>query len=671
MEDTIIEVREDFMLSPAGDSQPTFRTAHFLKPIANSIDKPSFVFNPSFSSYEFEPKEWQLKIHFNGWRYPHKKWVCWVDELKQKYESVWKKAGIFEAITSTKCKIKKNQDLVYGVVEKWCCESNTFVFSFGEATITLEDVRVLGGYSLFGDPVFTPLEDDEMKEVEKKLILARQVKSKSKKGVAPSTSMWMDIFINKGSEIEHEAFLATWLSIFVFPHKLNLVKSSLFPVAIHLARGNQIALAPAVLASLYKDLSLFKESIVGLEKCSLKGVRFPLELEVNLRSPFYLVQIWVWERFQNLQPQPKLINNGDHVLLKWDMVKGLEIDNVRLALDSAVDDFLWRSYVGYADKCGVFYPIDECWIPFKKDLNKEMLSFVTCLRVSELVGFDSIEQYLPHRVSMQFGMDQDVPSYVPRFNETKNIAWENYCRPISDRAFYFPSRFFEADVTARYTKWWKKSVLGRGDFVDNIVRRKRSVRSRKHTPHEVPPEFLTKLDDNVTFGKSCDDGSSPELLKNVPSENSVQDGFKADENIDADAPSSLTPKLNNLTPLVLVEYCKPVLEEKKCVGIINESNQLLSQFSSAEYEDFKQILPLQKPVTEENIELSRGVLEDEAKDENESIEERLSSDRISQTGTQGESYSYLSEENIVELELRISRLEIVLTKLKMERFGQN
>ena len=72
----------------------------------------------------------------------------------------------------------------------------------------------------------------------------------------------------------------------------------------------------------------------------------------------------------------------------------------------------------------MFYPNDKIWVPFEKDLDKEMLSFVTCLRVSKLVGFESIEQYLPHRVAMQFGMDQDVPSYVVRFNETERIiAW--------------------------------------------------------------------------------------------------------------------------------------------------------------------------------------------------------------------------------------------------------
>jgi hypothetical protein len=117
--------------------------------------------------------------------------------------------------------------------------------------------------------------------------------------------------------------------------------------------------------------------------------------------------------------RPKLINNEDHVLLKWHLVNALKIDNVRLALDSTVDNFIWRPYVRYADKCGVFYPKDEFCLPFMKELvDKQMLSYVICLRVSELIGFESIEQYLPHRVAMQFGMDQDVPGYVSRFNET-------------------------------------------------------------------------------------------------------------------------------------------------------------------------------------------------------------------------------------------------------------
>ncbi|XP_050877132.1 protein MAIN-LIKE 2-like [Lathyrus oleraceus] len=527
-EDTIMEVREDFMLSPTADSKPTFRKAHFLKPISNSIDEqPPFKFNPfsSFSSSVSQPMEWPLTIRFNGWRSPQTKWFRWVDQLKLKHESLWKKVGIFEAIMSTRCRINKSQDLLYGVVEKWCCETNTFVFPFGEATITLEDIMLLGGYPVLGDPVFISLEDQQMKEIEEKLDIARKELSKSKTGKARA-SIWMDIFIDKDSEIEHEAFLTTWLSIFVFPHKSKLVKTSLFPIVIHLARGNPIALAPAVLASIYKDLNLLKKTIVDLKKYHpVGGERFPLE--VTLASPFYLVQIWVWERFKKLQPQPQtmMINHGEPLLFRWHRAKAPKINTVRLAIDSGISDFLWRPYVKYADKCGKFYRNDDILVPFKNVLvDRQMLSFVICMRVSELVGFDSIEQYLPHRVAMQFGMDQDVPSYVPRFNETKDIAWKNYYRPISDENLNFPLRFFEAGVTARYARWWKQSVLEHGDIVKKIVQRKRSASSRKHRTHVgkanrsdsdigAPPGFPLNLLDSITFGNFCYDGSKTKTRK--------------------------------------------------------------------------------------------------------------------------------------------------------------
>ncbi|XP_024634639.1 uncharacterized protein [Medicago truncatula] len=614
LKDTIMEIREGFMISPVGDSKQTFRTAHFLKPIASSIHELNFNeinLNSSSSCSVSEAKEWPLKIHFNGWHYPHEKWIKWVDELQLKYESVWKKACIFEPIMSTKSCIIKNQDLVCGVVEKWCCETNTFVFLFGEATITLEDVIVLGGYSLFGLPVFAHLEDQEMREVEQKLINIES-QERISKGMAPSTSVWMDIFIDKGSEVEHEAFLATWLSIFVFPHKYSLVKCSLFPVAVHLARGNPISLAPAVLASLYNDLRLFKNTIVDFKKFPDK---FPFMLDVNVQSPFYLVQVWVWERFKNLQPQPKLGNNRDHVLLRWHNVKALKIDNVRLALDSVIDDFIWRPYVQYVDKCGVFYPKDETLVPFKKDLVVEqMLSFVIFLRVSELVGFESIEQYLPHRVAMQFGFDQDVPGYVSRLNETKAIAWKNYSRPLSDTSLYFPSRYFEAGITSRYAKWWTKSVLRPQGFVKNLESRKRSASISKCEPHaNIPPEFPSHklVGCAVTIGKSCDDdsntsqgdnivpsGSIPKVLKTMYFEKSVEDVLLAEKN---------------------VEDCEHL-----------------------EDVDFK-----------------------------ESNEGRLSSDTVCQPENQIESYNYLFEVSVAELEQRISRLEKVVTKLKMARLGHS
>ncbi|KAK9268706.1 hypothetical protein L1049_000467 [Liquidambar formosana] len=53
-------------------------------------------------------------------------------------------------------------------------------------------------------------------------------------------------------------------------------------------------------------------------------------------------------------------------------------------------------------------------------------------RVCELVGIDCIEQYLPHRVAMQFGMDQDIPGHVARCNETPEVAWRSYRGEFDD-----------------------------------------------------------------------------------------------------------------------------------------------------------------------------------------------------------------------------------------------
>ena len=93
---------------------------------------------------------------------------------------------------------------------------------------------------------------------------------------------------------------------------------------------------------------------------------------------------------------------------------------------------------------------------------------------------------------MQFGMDQDIPGSVTRMNDNAEIAWEYYFRPITDSNVYIPSRFFEPDVTTRYVEWWKKSVWGYHDPVQNLVKRKRSQRllkKRCYATISPPPGF--------------------------------------------------------------------------------------------------------------------------------------------------------------------------------------
>ena len=167
-EGSIVETRKELMVSLSGDAQPTLRTAHFIKPsITSSIDENTPKHPSHYNSLpsKFEPRKWPLRITFHGWRYPQRKWKEWVDKMAALHETTWRKVGIYQAVMSSLYQIARNDDLLLGLADKWCLETNTFIFPWGEATITLEDILV-AGYSVLGSPVFSPPETEELKEAE-------------------------------------------------------------------------------------------------------------------------------------------------------------------------------------------------------------------------------------------------------------------------------------------------------------------------------------------------------------------------------------------------------------------------------------------------------------------------------------------------------------------------
>ena len=95
--------------------------------------------------------------------------------------------------------------------------------------------------------------------------------------------------------------------------------------------------------------------------------------------------------------------------------KKVRIENVRLAIDFVGESFQWRPYaiaVNHNWLFPKFYREKEQWVSVDAALDKELESFALCLRVCELLGLHYIRQYLPHRVALQFGIDQDLPSHV-------------------------------------------------------------------------------------------------------------------------------------------------------------------------------------------------------------------------------------------------------------------
>ncbi|KAJ8433896.1 hypothetical protein Cgig2_004618 [Carnegiea gigantea] len=284
-------------------------------------------------------------------------------------------------------------------------------------------------------------------------IILKIARSKHKK---TSHSSWMDVWMEIGSEFELEAFLSLWLSRYVLPaDSYGTINKNVFPIAVLLARGTKIALAPAVLASIYRDLRLLKAYIETFGDHNHGNVA-----KLKLRAPLQLLQVWVWERFPTLSPEPKAITDGLPRLARWNKAKIVREVDVGLAIDSAKGSFRWRPYSTRLNNwscCAKLYPQAPKWVLVGSESDLDLQSYARCIRVSELVGLDSFQQYLPHRVAMQFGFDQDIPLDVPRRNDTHEIAWSYYNRPIRDVKLYMPSRLFESDVTTHYFHWWKSN----------------------------------------------------------------------------------------------------------------------------------------------------------------------------------------------------------------------
>ncbi|XP_019095053.1 PREDICTED: uncharacterized protein LOC109130209 [Camelina sativa] len=451
-DEQIVQVREALMC-PDGEKFEILRTARFLNYTTTSILDDD-VFELPLDAFVSRPEGFDLeaKVSFSGWGSPSLNWIEWVNAMAELHEKVWKKSGVYEAILSSRYQIKRHDDLF--MAEKWCIETNTFVFPWGEATVTLEDMIVLGGFSVTGNNALAPVKRGGMKEVEEKMKAAKRgIEANLEKRC--SVSSWMKDMMNSGSDIEHEAFMVSWLARFVFPSSGDVLRDKLFPAAIQLAQGVRLCLAPAVLATIYRDLGVLK---VHLNGCSERET-------LVVKSPFQFVQVWALERFMSLQPpgQPSQLKPGEPRIARWHYHgAGQDVygypEDIRAVLDSAKESFDYRPYTKPVNnfKFPKFYVEDDCWVRVKSD--ETVVAFGRCLRFAKLVGLDCVELYHPHRVALQFGYDQDVPGVVPARSETPELAWKDYIRPIADGMLYFPARLHEADVSVRYVRWWKPSV---------------------------------------------------------------------------------------------------------------------------------------------------------------------------------------------------------------------
>ncbi|XP_068309810.1 protein MAINTENANCE OF MERISTEMS-like [Pyrus communis] len=444
---------------------------------AAEASPPRFPLSRMYEQRE-ETMQWPSKVFFKGWKIPQGKWDEWVDRLAGKYCSIWNQSGICDASLSSIYEIRgNNKNVLLELAEFWSPETNTFVSPWGEATITLEDVMVLGRFSALGRNVTRPVTGllaEIVEEMEKKRMEISRTKAKK-----ACRSRWIKILMelpNGGYEYEHVAFLSLWLSRSVFPSlPEDCIGRHVFPIAACLSQGKRVALAPAVLSGLFRDLSLLKKRV-------LSG-----EAEISVTGPFQLMQLWAFERFPPLiQSPPKTPKPGESRAARWHKVasKSIGLPLVRTVF-KLQENFQWRPFA--ADLSNLRHS------SYYKE-NKP----VRCLCASELIGVeDCKEKYFPHSVAMQFGIDQDLPGEFPGLD----FAASGNDMQSEKKSWWQHRRFkrFNASVTERKLQMTKEcaQTLTKSkpeknhSYVMPEVSRKSNTTSETQTS-AIPPKQVKK-----------------------------------------------------------------------------------------------------------------------------------------------------------------------------------
>ncbi|CAN6323441.1 unnamed protein product [Urochloa humidicola] len=479
-EEPLVEESTVPMASGADPSVPCARPALFLRPRAgDAAHLPAPPGDPGSGPVRIR----EIQAEFRGWACVPRQWTEWVDKLRPRHEPLWRELGILGGVLASTCRVRrrKHERALLQLAAFWSGATGTFVFPWGEATVTLEDVAALAGLPLLGGSVRAPVSDRVEKEVATiesvRTLLNRSTKKKATFGA------WVKHFVERAPEkeeaasagggggdeardlLEHGAFLAMWLSIFVLPAPpFDVIRREVFPIAARLARGQSVALAPAALASIYSDLSALKQHISsGNEK----------EPFVS-SAPAHILQLWVWERFPELRPE--LASSpapGDHDMpraARWHAVVNRFSSKHVHAVFMLPKEFEWRPY----GNCSFFAlqpEIAGSWIRSQDITTSEaLLSFARCLHACELVGMNCVELYSPHRVARQLGFDQDIPGEVSCGSSDWEKAWNTYNIEAESSMFIVPNH--KPGVSVQYAQWWKPYSSACGSAIVNAAKMK-------------------------------------------------------------------------------------------------------------------------------------------------------------------------------------------------------
>ncbi|CAN4117222.1 unnamed protein product [Withania somnifera] len=360
-----------------------------------------------------EPDWSKDKTTLKAWPKVSGSWIDWVDRVEKEKWEVWKSADIYDAIQLSKHDIPMDKNLLYASLCYWSISTNSFHFRFGMMGPTVLDIVALTGLRPHGEDVRIPLGMDK---------LARDFPEYGKIKECLTYCKFLDLSMGAVpvTEEEHISFLVMWLCRYLFCDSSITMIEQCTKLALALAKGKKLALAPFVLSNLYHSCT----NIVRGEFDDARG-------------PFWILQLWLQAYFP--EHQPLTSDDGNPLTYGHGLAGGvlrpktfnqyfLFFNKCSSRTASQFMPFLSRKYGPEWFKRSLdpyFQKLNrtelrDIWasyliargIPYSIQLGKS--SKCTC----------GIEYYSPNQFARQFGMRQAIP-----FNQSPNdlsVRKENF-----------------------------------------------------------------------------------------------------------------------------------------------------------------------------------------------------------------------------------------------------
>ncbi|PON88277.1 Aminotransferase-like mobile domain containing protein [Trema orientale] len=385
-------------------------------------------------------------------------WRQWVLRVASRHSEILKSLEVFEAIwVSLRLRIDIDREGLKSLLCRWCPETHTFVCSWGEFTVTLEDVCALYQLPLCGSHDLlsqTPSPEeqglvDELERIHQRL--GKVVFAK-----------WAHYFFYhyKGestvSTLELAGFLACWLCRHVFYFSpINVIHRRVFPLACMMACGKKFALGPLYLGTLYRRMDQFVSDMI----------RSVGRYQVRSYVDSLFLQAFLWARLDSCrtglkksisilrasEQERRLFGSLAPYLWRWEnccckRIQANMLDNCR--------EFLFRP-----DIYG--YPVFDIYNSKGPKLDAEEDQNLT--DSADIASSPVI--YSPHRVMRQFGYHR----HAPCFEKIKTVEQASQALVITSLSQLrstlenirapFPAYWSESDasnkVSSRFYAFWK------------------------------------------------------------------------------------------------------------------------------------------------------------------------------------------------------------------------